>query len=154
MQRSMSIPEWHRLVDEGSALPVWIQLSGYSMSPLIRYQRDYVTIVPLEDPPVAGDIVLIVDPAIERYVMHRLWKLKDGKALTWGDNCERNDRWIPLDRIWGKAVMVERDGKIIYMSARKGMRWASLWHPVSWVYRYISSKKNALRRKNIAFWKR
>ncbi len=101
MQRSMSIPEWHRLVDEGSALPVRIQLSGYSMSPLIRYQRDYVTIVPLEDPPVAGDIVLIVGPTIERYVMHRLWKLKDGKALTWGDNCERNDGWIPLDRIWG-----------------------------------------------------
>ncbi len=155
MQKSLSIPEWHRLIDEGNAPPVRIQLGGYSMSPLIRYQKDYVTIIPLEAPPIAGDIVLFSDPERERYVMHRVWKVKDDKALTWGDNCDQTDGWISMNQIWGKAVQVERGDKIIYMNARKGMRWAAFWHPVGKVYRFAYRVKKALfGEKSLAFWKR
>ena len=61
MNRSLSIPEWHRMAMEGAAPPVRILLNGGSMFPLIRWNRDYVTIAPLKEPPVIGDIVLIAE---------------------------------------------------------------------------------------------
>ncbi len=150
MQRSLSIPEWHQMVVAGSAPPVRIQLNGNSMFPLIRYQRDYVTIVPLNEPPVAGDIVLFSDPSRERYVMHRVWQVKDGKALTWGDSCDRTDGWIPLEDIWGKALQVERGGKTIHMNAQRGILWASFWHRTGKVYRFACRIKHGIVRR---IWK-
>ena len=147
MQRSLSIPEWHQMVKEGKAPPVRIQLGGSSMFPLIRYKKDYVTIVPLEVPPVPGDIVMFADPSRNRYVMHRVWEVRDGEVLTWGDNCTYDDGWIPMDEIWGKAVRVERGRKTIQMNAQKGMRWAYFWHPVGRVYRFAARRiKGVLRR--------
>lgn len=156
MQRSLSIPEWHQLVAEGNELPVRIQLSGNSMFPLIRYRRDYVTIVPLVAPPVAGDIVLFHDPPRNRYVMHRVWQVKGDNALTWGDNCLGVDGWIPMKEIWGKALQVERGGRTIRMNARRGMLWASFWHRAGRVYRFARRIKDGVfrRMRKLAFWKR
>ena len=153
IHRSLSIPEWRRMIDEGNAPPVRIQLGGSSMSPLIRYKKDYVTIIPLEAPPVPGDIVLFADFTRDRYVMHRVWKVRKGEALTWGDNCDRSDGWIPLEKIWGKALQVERGRKTIQMNARRGLLWASFWHQAGRVYRFVFRiKKAVLRRmKNIVF---
>ena len=153
MQRSLSIPEWRQLVDEGNAPPVRIQLGGSSMSPLIRYKKDYVTIIPIEAPPVPGDIVLFADLIRDRYVMHRVWKVKNGEVLTWGDNCDRKDGWIPMDDIWGKALQVERGRKTIQMNARRGLLWASFWHRAGRVYRFVSRMKNGVlrRMRKIAF---
>ena len=128
MNRSLSIPEWHRMAMEGAAPPVRILLNGGSMFPLIRWNRDYVTIAPLKEPPVIGDIVLIAEPDAERYVMHRAWDIRDGKVLTWGDNCPRPDAWLPPDQIWGKAILVERGRRKIKPEPGKGMRWARFWH--------------------------
>ncbi len=146
LHRSLSIPEWRRMVEEGGAPPVCIQLRGYSMFPLIRYQRDHVTIVPLEAPPVPGDIVLFTDPSDDRYVMHRVWEVKDGEALTWGDNCDDSDGWIPLGEIWGKALQVERGSLTIPMNAQRGIRWAAFWHCVIRTYRYPVRKIKGLFR--------
>ena len=123
------------------------------MSPLIRYKKDYVTIIPLEAPPVPGDIVLFADFTRDRYVMHRVWKVRKGEALIWEDNCDRTDGWIPLDKIWGKALQVERGRKTIQMNARRGLLWASFWHKAGRVYRFVFCiKKAVLRRmKNIVF---
>ena len=54
------------------------------MSPLIRYKKDYVTIIPLEAPPVSGDIVLFADFTRDRYVMHRVWKVRKGGSADLG----------------------------------------------------------------------
>ncbi len=135
VQRSLSIPEWHQMVAEGCAPPVRIQLGGYSMFPLVRYQKDYVTVIPLETAPFPGDIVLFADPSGDRYVMHRVMEIKDGEALTWGDNCDEADGWIPLSEIWGKALQVERGRLTIRMDAGRGLRWASFWHRVIRMYR-------------------
>ena len=115
-----------------------------------------MTIIPLEAPPVAGDIVLFADPSRDRYVMHRVWRVKDSKALTWGDNCVNTDGWIPLEDIWGKALKVERGKKTIHMDAQKGIRWASFWHRAGRIYRFACGKRNGVIRriKKIAFWKR
>ena len=85
--------------------------------------------------PEVGDVVLFADPNEERYVLHRLWKLRDGMALTWGDNCDGPDGWLPLESIWGKAVLIERGRRRIAPNPRRGMRMATIWHPAGWIYR-------------------
>lgn len=135
MNKSLSILEWHQMAEKGKAPPVRITLSGYSMNPLIRGYRDYVTIMPMEGMPEIGDIVLFCEPEKNRYVMHRVWALKDDRVLTWGDNCRKPDGWMMVEDIWGKAVMIERGKRVIHPDPQKGKRWATFWHPLGRIYR-------------------
>ena len=131
----------------GEAPPVRIILDGGSMRPLIRRGRDYVTVVPLRDEPVAGDIVLFSDESQERYVVHRVWKVKSGKILTWGDNCATPDGWIQLESIWGKIEQIERGKRTIHPEPKKGLRWAKFWHKVRpWYMFYQRIKQGVAHR--------
>ena len=107
--RSLSIQEWHQMAMEGKAPPVRIQLNGYSMFPLVRKGMDYVTIIPLDRELILGDIVLFFEPDTGRYVVHRVWEVREGQVLTWGDHCEVPDRWNPLEMIW-KSIRIRKKG--------------------------------------------
>ena len=144
---SLSISQWHGMALDGKAVPMRIPIHGGSMFPLIRMDRDYVTILPLEEELQAGDIVLICDPAADRYVLHRVWRLKNGKALTWGDNCPRADGWQPLDSIWGKAALIERGKHTIRPDRKKGMRLARFWHIAGYAYRPAFYAVMAVKRR-------
>ena len=134
-KRVITIPEWHQMALDGKQLSMRIPIHGDSMFPLIRMDRDYVTIQPLKDMPEIGDIVLYDDPGRGCYVLHRVWKINDEKIQTWGDNSYNNDGWRPLQDIWGKAVLIER-GKIrIRPNPRRGLILAKIWHPVGKAYR-------------------
>ena len=117
MNKSISIPEWHRLSKEGTAPPVRIQLNGGSMYPLVRMNRDYVTIAPIRETPAAGDIVLFMNGNTGRYVVHRLRKTEDGKVLIRGDNCPAPDGWFQTEEILGKVVLIERGKRIIHTTS-------------------------------------
>ena len=147
MYRSLSIPAWHQMAKTGTNVPVRIPLMGYSMFPLIRYNRDMVTVMHAEGIPQIGDIVLFPDHNRNLYVMHRVWDVKDQMVLTWGDNCAGPDFWIPVQEIWGKAVLIERGSRIIYPDLKKGMRWARFWHKAGKVYRFCKRIKNGLARR-------
>ena len=134
MNRSLSIPEWHKLASTGSAPPVRIQLMGISMFPLVRYKKDYVTIIPIEDKPQRGDIVLFYDQKRNLYVVHRVWEVKEDMVLTWGDNCYGPDGWLSADTIWGKAVLIERGKRRIVPNPNKGLKWAVFWHHAGKIY--------------------
>lgn len=135
MKQSLSVPEWHALAQEGICLPVCIPINGRSMLPLIRRNRDIVTVLPLEGTPAVGDIVLFSDPARHRFVLHRVWRVEDGRVLTWGDNCDRPDGWQPLDAVWGKAAQIERGPLRIRPSPGRGLLLARIWHVVGRVWR-------------------
>ena len=147
MNRSISIPEWHRMAAEGEAPPVRILLNGGSMFPLIRMNRDYVTIVALDSEPGIGDIVLFTDSCTERFVVHRVWDIKDKTALTWGDSCPRPDGWIPFERIWGKTVLIERGRRKIVPDPRRGIIWAKFWHHGRRVYHFFRRIKEGIARR-------
>ncbi len=132
---------------EGSAPPVRIQLNGGSMFPLVRMNRDYVTIVPPERELVPGDIVLFSEANTERYVVHRVWEIHNGQVLTWGDNCLRPDGWFPREVIWGQVVLIERGKRRITPEPRKGLRWARFWHHGSKVYRLYRRYRNGIVRR-------
>ncbi len=136
MNKTLSIEEWHQMAEKGNAPPVRITLSGYSMNPLIRGYRDYVTVVQQEGPLGIGDIVLFCEPGTNRYVMHRVWTLKGDRVLTWGDNCRKPDGWMRQEDIWGKAVLIERGKRVIHLDPQKGVRWATIWHHLGRIYRF------------------
>lgn len=145
MNKSLSIPEWHQLAQEGTKIPVRITLNGWSMEPLIRMDKDYVTVVPSETTPQIGDIVMFQEPNRKRFVMHRVWDLKEQKVLTWGDNCLEPDGWIPLDAVWGRITLIERGRRRIQPNPAKGIRWARFWHHAAKIYRPYIQCKNKLR---------
>ena len=147
MSRTLTIREWYQLTLEGNAPPVRITLNGYSMNPLIRGYRDYVTVAGLEGELRPGDIVLFFDAENGRYVMHRIWELKDGMALTWGDNCDQPDGWIRLRAIRGKIVLIERGKRKIRPDPARGRRWAAFWHKAGKVWRFGERCKNGVIRR-------
>lgn len=147
MNKSLAIPEWHQMALEGKAPPVRITLNGNSMFPLIRWGKDYVTIVPLDRELMLGDIVLIAELNTGRYVMHRVWEIRENQIRTWGDNCWEPDPWVPTDAIWGRAILIEHGRREIKTDPRKGLRWAKFWRHAGKPYRLIKSYWNAIIRR-------
>lgn len=152
-KKVITIPEWHQMAIEGNAPPMRIPIHGNSMFPLIRMDRDYVTIQPLKDMPKIGDIVLYDDPQRDRYVLHRVWKIHKKSILTWGDNCYYTDGWRPLDDIWGKAVLIERGKREIKPDPKKGLILAKIWHPTGKVYRKGRAIAAGVYRRVKRLWK-
>ena len=137
--RSLDIRLWHELGLNGNPIPVTIPLEGDSMRPLIRRGCDCVTIVPLNRPLKTGDIVLFHSGG-DRYVVHRVWTLKDGMVQTLGDNCWNPDAWIPLESVWGLVVRMERDGRKYVLDSRCSRVFGIIWmgiHPMRMHYRRL-----------------
>lgn len=147
MNKSLAISEWHQMAMAGNAPPVRITLNGGSMNPLIRWNRDFVTIIPLDRELIPGDIVLFAEPDTGRYVVHRVWEIRDGQVLTWGDNCARPDGWFSKDAIWGRVVLIERGRREICPDPTKGIRWARFWHKCGRPYRLYREYRAAIARR-------
>lgn len=124
--RSLGIEQWHHLGLEGNALPVTITLEGDSMRPLIRRGRDRVTILPLMRPLKRGDVVLFKGGET-RYVVHRVYRMKDGLVQTLGDNCVNPDPWMPPEKVWGLVVKMERGGRAWRLDSRAGRAFGLVW---------------------------
>ena len=84
-----------------------------------------------------GDIVLFCEPGTGRYVVHRVWDIKNGMVLTWGDNCDSPDAWMTVNDIWGKVILIERGKHKITPDAQKGLLFARFWHITGRAYRKI-----------------
>ncbi len=110
--RSISIAQWRALARSGTVLPMRIPLDGDSMRPLIRRNRDLVSIIPLTRPVKRGDVVLFEYPA-GRYVVHRVRRIEKGRVQTLGDHCWNPDPWMPHDCVLGLVTEVERSGRTI-----------------------------------------
>lgn len=110
--RSISMEQWCALAKTGAAPAVTTMLYGDSMRPLIRREKDKVTIQPLYRKLKCGDIVLFRNQC-GQYVVHRIWKLQDHQVQTVGDNCWKPDTWMPYERVLGLAVCMKRNGHSI-----------------------------------------
>ena len=152
--RRMSIAQWHALARDGPVPPMRIFLEGDSMRPLIRRGRDLVTIVPLTRPLKRGDVVLFEFPP-GRYVVHRVYRLRDGFVQTLGDHCWNPDAWMPERQVLGQVVQAERGRMIIPLDSALVRGWGCCWMvllPVRRAYfavRHLAGK--ALRRMG---WRR
>ena len=123
--KSLSIDEWCDMARKGIDVPVRIQLSGYSMQPLIRYKRDYVTIIPLRRQLMISDVV-VFKTYDGRFCCHRVSKLNDGRVQTFGDNTVQPDPWMPESSVIGLVTEVERSGKTYSLDCRAARAYGKL----------------------------
>lgn len=121
----ISIQEWHALAGAGYDLPVTITLDGDSMRPLIRRGMDPVTIIPLKRPLMRGDVVLF--RLGEKYIVHRVWQLKNGFVRTLGDHCVNPEPWFPEQQALGLAVRYVRDGRSHRLDTPAARAWGRGW---------------------------
>ena len=125
-KRSVTIAEWYALAQQGVVLPMRVPLDGDSMRPLIRRGRDIVSIVPLKRPLKRGDVVLFEFPH-GRYVVHRVYRMKENRVRTLGDNCWNPDPWMPETSVLGLVLQAERDGKVIRLDTRFSRCLGRIW---------------------------
>ena len=138
--RSIPMAQWVALAGEGAAPAVTICLEGDSMRPLIRRGRDPVTIIPLNRPLQRGDVVLF--RLGERYIVHRVWKLQNGRVRTFGDNCWQPEPWFSEQQVLGLVVKYSRDGKAHRLDTPQARAWGRMWmavHPVRMLYKRCRS---------------
>lgn len=159
--RTIGITEWCALTKRGAAPPVTIFLEGNSMMPLIRRGKDPVTIVPLHRPLKIGDVVLLTTGA-ERYVVHRVWKIRGESVCTLGDYCVNPDPWILQEQVLGQVIHYSRNNvkhRLDTRAARlRGRAWMAMfplrkcWFPLKGIvrrfYRKIVSFKQSGGEKN------
>lgn len=146
--RSIPMEQWCALAREGAAPPVTICLEGDSMRPLIRRGKDPVTIVPLRRELMKGDVVLF--RLGERYVVHRVWQLKDGLVRTFGDNCWNPEPWFPEEQVLGQVVRYVRGGRTHRLDTPAARAWGRLWmaiHPIRLCYKRLRSLAGRCYRK-------
>lgn len=149
LTRSIGIAQWCQLAREGAAPSVTILLEGSSMQPLIRRGKDPVTIVPLQGPLKIGDVVLFTTGP-ERFVVHRVWKIKPGQVRTFGDNCWYPDSWIPDACVLGQAICYSRNGQRYRLDTPAARGWGRFWmsiHPLRRCYKKLRSLAGRCYRK-------
>lgn len=120
-------------------IPVTICLEGDSMRPLIRRGRDHVTIIPLVRPLKVGDVVLFQGGS-QRFVVHRVYKLREDAVCTLGDNCWTPDGWMPLSQVWGLVIRMERNGRTWSLDCTASRAFGKIWmflHPLRLLYKRL-----------------
>jgi len=130
-------------------------VTGMSMWPFLCHGRDSVILrAPVSEEIKVGDIVLLKIPVYEKYLLHRVTKLRDGRVQTTGDNNCFRDGLFPISCIIGVVDSLERKGKAIPVTSRPYRVASSLWrvlYPIRPVLlkllRLVSKCKNRLRRK-------
>lgn len=139
--RSIPMEQWCALARDHAAPPVTICLEGDSMRPLIRRGRDPVTIIPLSRPLKRGDVVLF--RLGERYIVHRVWRLREGLVRTFGDNCWYPDPWFPAEQVLGQVVKYSRSGRVHRLDTPGARAWGRMWMAV-WPGRLLYRRARGL----------
>lgn len=146
--RSIPMEAWCAMAREGAAPAVTIFLEGDSMRPLIRRGKDPVTIVPLSRELKVGDVVLF--RLGERYIVHRVWKLKTGLVRTFGDHCWNPEPWFLREQVLGQVVRYVRNGRMHRLDTPAARAWGRIWmaiHPIRLVCMRLRSLAGRCYRK-------
>ena len=127
---------------------------GVSMRPMLRQNRDLVTI---EKP--AGRLKKY-DTALYRrgtqYVLHRVIAVREGGYLIRGDNCVETEQ-VADGQILGVLRAFTRDGKTIPATDRGYCLYVRLWcalYPVRRVFMLARRTAGRCKRALAGWWKR
>ncbi len=101
------------IADGGS---VRVRVKGNSMAPFLIDGRDTVFFEALPDRALRSGDILLYQRKNGRYVMHRLYQVKDDSLTFVGDNQKVLERGISRDQLIAYANHFIRDGKDIYCS--------------------------------------
>lgn len=121
---------------------------GISMLPLLRQDRDLVVIKKKTDEPLKRfDVALYKRD--EKYVLHRVIHVKDGRYDIRGDNTFRIED-VPEEAVLGVLTEINRNGKSIKADNPSYMRYVRFWnsiYPLRSVYHRCRTSLGRLKRK-------
>jgi len=123
------------LVDEGKDVTIVVQ--GNSMNPILLDKRDKVTISSCAVSSLKiGDVVVAIQDAPKRYLLHRIVKIDkenvylmgDGNAVTYTETC-------PKTTIIGKVRVIHRKGRNYQTNGKHWRIYSWLWMHTLWMRR-------------------
>ena len=147
--QTLSVSQWYTMAQEGISVPVTIRLAGYSMQPLLRKDRDPVTVMPVYRPPKIGDIVMFLR-ADGVYVMHRVSALENEMVITIGDNCIHPDHPMHRSMVLGLAVRAQRGPLKLNLDCPGSRIYGRIWmttRPVRVLLYYARRVASKLKHK-------
>ncbi len=110
--------------EEDIHLPVII--SGNSMSPFLKHNRDKVFLSRITSPPKRGDI-LLYRRAPNEYVLHRVYKIKNGIMTMVGDGQNSLEPGIPIECAVAIVTFAVRNGKKLSSSSPCWFFYEKIW---------------------------
>ncbi len=160
--QKLSIAEWISVTqNKDVTIPITLHTTSGSMLPTIRMNEDTVVVIPCKAADVrVGDVVLVKKPDTSAGVLlHRLYRIGDGKLVTLGDNMRQPDQEVNADALLGRAVSITGPGKNIDCDDPKwrkhAARWVALWRlrPLLMLPHRVVDKVERTVKKQDKTWK-
>ena len=98
---------------------------GVSMMPLLRQDRDLM-VIEKKGPGRCRKYDVILFKRGEKYVLHRILKVRERDYFVAGDNCRKGES-VRDEQILGVLTQVVRDGKTITPEDADYQRYVHLW---------------------------
>lgn len=98
---------------------------GRSMMPLLRQDRDLM-VIEKKGPERCKKYDAVLFKRGNRYVMHRILKVRENDYYIVGDNCRKGE-YVREKQILGVLRQVVRDGKTISVEDPAYLRYVHLW---------------------------
>ena len=99
---------------------------GTSMMPLLRQGKDIMEIRKKE-PGRCQKYDAVLYKVRDRYILHRIIKVRENDYVIVGDNCFRKEYGITDDQILGVLTGIVRNGKHISVTDKKYLCYVHLW---------------------------
>ncbi|MDD4414252.1 MAG: S26 family signal peptidase [Oscillospiraceae bacterium] len=111
--------------DDG--LDVTLTVTGSSMQPLLKHNRDQVVLTKVQaDSLKKGDVPLYIRRG-GQYVLHRIVDVQQGTYTMLGDAQTNLEKGIKPDQVFAVAKGFYRKGRYINCQGWGYRRWVSLW---------------------------
>jgi hypothetical protein len=121
---------------------------GVSMMPLLRENRDLM-VIEKKGPERCKKYDAVLFKRGERYVLHRILKVREKDYYIVGDNCRKGE-YVTDEQILGVLTQVVRDGKVIRAEDPAYQRYVHLWcdfFPIRKGLFYVRDGLRAVKRK-------
>ncbi len=121
-------------------------VTGMSMRPVIRHNRDRVVVrAPLPSELKKGDVVL-VRASGDRYLLHRITRIRGDFVETTGDGNCFHDGYFPRDSVIAIVTVILRKGQEIDCRSLRWRLFSLLWMGLFPCRRLLFAAAHRLRR--------
>ncbi len=129
MRRYVKTAELFPLIKEELLQNKYVKftVSGYSMMPFIRNNRDQVLVQCTDMSSLKKGDIILFEAIKDRYVLHRICRKTQKGYITRGDACFTEDDEVGYDSILGKVTILYRNGKEIDCKALSYRLAACIW---------------------------
>ena len=137
-----AIPRMRALLEEG--IPCHLTVTGDSMRPFLRHQRDGVILAPVSGEIRRGDILFYLR-APNAPILHRVHRAEGNRLVMCGD-AQTGLEPIAREQVLGVVSHIKREGRVIPCENRCLRLSVALWMSLRPVRPYLLALLNKLKR--------